>query len=82
MRRRNKQTHIQYKRMCQISRKEGRSVRHQLNPGYEPQFVWQFQVKALLSGGRKAEIEGVASFSSSYLTDAYIPNKICCRNVL
>ncbi|XP_023716407.2 meiotic recombination protein SPO11 [Cryptotermes secundus] len=40
------------------------------------------QVKALLSGGRKAEIEGVARFSSSYLTDAYIPNKICCREVL
>jgi len=39
-------------------------------------------VKVLLSGGRKAEIEGVAGFSTSYLTDAYIPHKIFCREVL
>ncbi|KAJ9585655.1 hypothetical protein L9F63_002555, partial [Diploptera punctata] len=40
------------------------------------------QVQILLTGGRKAEIEGVARFSSCYLTDAYLPTKILNCDIL
>ncbi|XP_068086985.1 meiotic recombination protein SPO11 [Anabrus simplex] len=40
------------------------------------------QVDVLLREHFKAEMEGVANFSSTYLTDVYIPSKICCGEVL
>ena len=36
----------------------------------------QKELKALLDGGVKSEIEGVSSFSINYLIDEYILNKI------
>ncbi|PSN56716.1 Meiotic recombination protein SPO11 [Blattella germanica] len=43
---------------------------------------WGPQVQVLISGGKKAEIEGMSSFSTCYLTDAYIPTKILNGDIL
>ncbi|XP_077301054.1 meiotic W68 [Arctopsyche grandis] len=40
------------------------------------------QIQILLDQNQKAEIEGIGTMSQAYLTDRYIPHKICAKDLI
>lgn len=40
------------------------------------------QIQILLDQNKKAEIEGIGTMSQAYLTDRYIPHKICTKDFI